>query len=629
MKNTARLLILFFVFFYAIPLPAEKIHEAVQKGNLEKVKALVAQNEAVVHSQDDTGRTPLHWACRGRSLELVVFLVGKGADVNALDNNQIAPLHSLAARNNVQAAKVLIGKGADINIKDYDKQTPLHHAAASGHTEISNLLVKKGAKLEIKDNWGRTPLLLCARERGGPELARVLIEGGAEVNARDKFGATSLNLASWRGKEGVVDVLLASGADVATKGSESRRLMMHAASHGLENLFSRLDSGGADLTLTLQSGGTLLHEAAGGGSLPIIKDLIAKGLNVKQKDQFGWTPLHYAAKNGRDPAVGFLIENGADLDARSIMGQSSFNVAQEFKQTAVIEVLKSKKADQSPLVFPLLQGDYLGQKAPGETPEVFGLGIVSSIWGLHSSVVFAPDGNTALWTPMVWMPGSLYSTGIIYMMERENNHWSPPQTAFFSGKFDDDVPFFSPDGNKLFFISSRPLPDVPQSRKERIWYMDKTGEGWTDPQPVDAAVNDMQLHWQFSVNNEGDLYFNSRAADGFGGGDIYWSKFKEGRYLKPKNCGPAINTEKGEGTPFISPDGSYLIFQRELDLFISFRKADGGWNEAKTLGSPINTRGNELCPVVSPDGKFLFFISTRGGDNQVFWVDAGIIQRMK
>ena len=159
--------------------------------------------------------------------------------------------------------------------------------------------------------------------------------------------------------------------------------------------------------------------------------------------------------------------------------------------------------------------------------------------------------------------------------------------------------------------------------------MDKGEDGWTDPKPLDAAVNDMQLHWQFSVNSEGDIYFNSRATDGFGNGDIYCSAFEEGRYLKPQNCGPAINTEKSEATPFISPDGSYLIFQRELDLFISFRKADGGWIEAKTLGSPINTRGNELCPVVSPDGKFLFFISTRGGDNQVFWVGAGIIQRIK
>jgi Tol biopolymer transport system component len=47
------------------------------------------------------------------------------------------------------------------------------------------------------------------------------------------------------------------------------------------------------------------------------------------------------------------------------------------------------------------------------------------------------------------------------------------------------------------------------------------------------------------------------------------------------------------------------------------------------LGTPINGPGNELCPVVSPDGKYLFFISTRGGDNQAFWVDAGFIERMR
>ena len=629
MKKTSGILAALLLLFMGIPIQAAEIHQAVQNGDLAAVKALVEKDDTAVHSRDSDGRTPLHWACRGRSTDIVAYLIEKGADANALDNNQTAPLHSLAVRNLTEAAELLISKGAEISILDYVNQTPLHHSASSGHKEISALLAQKGAKLEIKDNWGRTPLLLCARERGGPELAEVLIKAGANVNARDKYGATSLNLAAWRGKKGVVDVLLAAGAEVPVKGPESRRMAMYAASQGLENLFDRMDSDGADTRFRLQNGGSLLHKAAGGGSVKIIKTLMDRDLDAGQQDRFGWTPLHYAARNGRKEAAEYLIESGVDINARSVMGQSAYNVAEEFKQDEVTRLLIEKKADRGPLVFPRLEGDYLGQDPPGESPKVFGLGIVSSIWGLHSTVVFSPDGNTALWTPMVLRPGAIYSTGIIYMMTRDSGRWSAPRTAPFSGKFDDDVPFFAPDGKRLFFISSRPLPGAPGSRKERIWVMDKTDEGWSDPLPLGPEVNDMQIHWQFSVDGKGNLYFNSRSPDGFGGGDIYFSRFEDGHYLKPGNCGPAVNTDKDEGTPFIAPDGSYLLFQRSLDLYISFRRPDGKWTQARSLGKPINSPGNELCPVVSPDGKYLFFITTRGGDNQAFWVDAGIIEHMR
>ena len=608
---------------------AQEIHTAAQKGDLAGVKACIEKDPDALNAKDESGRTPLHWACRGNYPELVAYLVEKGADVNALDNNRIAPLHSLAARNLGQAAALLIEKGADVNCQDYDNQTPLHHAAASGHVRISALLVEHGAALEIKDNWGRTPLLLCARERGGARLASLLVEAGAEVNARDKYGATSLHLAAWRGKRDVVGVLLDAGAEVPGQGGRARTLLMFAAGKGLDRLFDTLEAKGADLTFTLQSGGTLLHEAAGGGSLHIIRTLIQKGLDPKRKDGLGWPPLHYAARDGRAEAAAFLIEKGADKNARNTMGQSAYNVAEEFQQEEVSKLLIASGASRDPLVFPVLEGAYLGQKPPGDKPEVFALGIVSSIWGLHSSVAISPDGTTALWTPMVLRPGAIYSTGIIYMSSRENNRWTAPRIASFSGTFDDDVPFFAPDGQKLYFISGRPLPDNPRSRKERIWVMDRTADGWSEPVPIGAAVNDLQLHWQFSVDRNGSLYVNTSSPDGFGRGDIYVSHLGQGSYQPPKNLGPAINTEHEEATPFIAPDGSYLIFQRNLDLYISYRRDDGSWTEAQSLGAPINTPGNELCPMVSPDGRYLFFISSRGGENQVFWIDAGFIERLR
>ncbi len=608
---------------------ADQIHELAQKGDLEAVKTLIEQDPELVNARDKDGRTPLHWACRGVHLEVVRFLVDKGANVNVGDSNKVVPLHSLAVRNNTEAIELLLAKGADVDAKDYGANTALHHAAMNNATEATALLIKKGADIESRDNYARTPLLLCARERGGPETTRILLQAGANVNARDKFQASSLDLAAWRGKKEVVDILMDAGACIPSGGRQARYLFSEAAFHGLSRLFDAVAKAGGDPTFKLSNGGTLLHSAASGDSIQILDILISKGLDINLKDNYGWTPLHYAARDGRIENVKRLITKGAKINVRSIMGQSPLNVADEMKQDKVRALLVEKGAEDKPIQFPVLEGDYMGQKPPGDTPELFAVGIVSSIWGLHSTAAFSPDGNIAMWAPMIMIPGQLYSTGGILMSERINGRWTAPRFTPFTGDEEGDVPFFAPDGKRVYFMSEMPLPGAPQSRKERIWYVDRTAEGWTEPKPVDPIVNDYPHHWQVSVDADHTLYFSSSIPEGHGEGDIYYSKLVDGKWQKPQNLGPPINTDKTEGMPFIAPDNSYLLFSRNYDLYISYRKEDGGWTEPENLGKPINSPSIDICPMVTLDGKYMFFISQRGGENHIWWVDAGFIKKLK
>ena len=48
--------------------------------------------------------------------------------------------------------------------------------------------------------------------------------------------------------------------------------------------------------------------------------------------------------------------------------------------------------------FPVLRGPYLGQKPPGDVPELFAPGIVSSVYWEHSGAVFTPDGKELFWS---------------------------------------------------------------------------------------------------------------------------------------------------------------------------------------------------------------------------------------
>jgi ankyrin repeat protein len=581
----------------AVPARPQEVFDLLRKGDIPAVKAMVEKSPQLVEARDAQGLTLLHYAAYGRSPELVDFLIDKGAKPDAADP---------------QAA------------------TPLHIAAMSDRTEVAAALIRRGASTEARNDYRRTPLLLCARERGQTATARVLIEAGADVNAEDNFGSTALELATWRGKAELIDLLLEKGAKVPASGDKWTGALFETAANGLTRLFRRLTDGGQDLAALGPSGETLLHSAAAGGSAEIVGLLIEKGFSPSKADRSGWTPLHYAARDGRTDTARVLIERGAPANARNLMGQTAYNVAAERKMDAVAGLLAGKGVDRSDIRFPVLEGEYLGQKPPGDKPELFAPGIVSSIWGLHSTAVFSPDGNEVYWAPMMTFPGEIYSRGGLLTMKRVKGRWTPPAWAPFSGpNGNDDVPFFSADGKRLYFISRRPLPGESERGGERIWFTDRTTSGWGEPKPLDPNVNSVDKHWQFSLDRKGNLYFAGRPPDSRGLSDIYVARPSGGAYEKPVNVGDPINTPEIDDTPFVAPDGSYLLFSRQYDLWMSFRGPDGAWTAPVNLGPEVNSPSIELCPVVTADGKYLFFLSQRGGESHAYWVRAKVIEDLR
>ena len=630
MKPMKSALMVAFLFLSVPTISSQELFDALKNNDLPKVKTLLKDNPQLLSSRDESGNTPLHLAVRQKQNETISYLLSEGADVNCANTNQFTPLHLSSNLGSLEITRLLIENGADVRLADYQLYTPLHYAAANGFNDVAAILVKSGAPPEAKNTYGRTPLLLCARERGTPEIARLLIEAGADMNVKDRFKSTPLELAAWRGYKEIVGVLIDKGAEIPVTGHRARIILSSACQRGLSDLFMMQVEKGIDITILNSMQGTLLHDAAKGGSPGIVETLIRKGLNVDSKDKFGWTPLHYAAMNNHINVLQTLIDNGVDVNSRNMMGQTAFNVADEFGQVQAKEFLVKKGAEQEPMRFPLMEGEYLGQAPPDTVPVIFAPGIISSIWGLHSSLAFSPDGTEVYWSPMIEVPGQPYSRGNIFLMKMVSNRWTPPQIAPFSGLegITDGEPFFSHDGNRIYFNSTRPNPAQENRKKENIWYADRTPSGWSDPKPVSQAINQMNMHWQFSVDKKGNIYFASDNAGGLGMQDIYCSAFTGGEYQKPVNLGEMLNTSENEMTPFISPDGDYLIYNSGMELRISFRGSDGTWGESKSMGSPVNT-GFELCPLVTPDNKYLIFLSGREGESHPFWVSARVIEDLR
>ena len=284
-----------------------------------------------------------------------------------------------------------------------------------------------------------------------------------------------------------------------------------------------------------------------------------------------------------------------------------------------------------PADLPRLSGPYLGQKPPGMTPELFAPDLFSE--ALHSSVVFSPDGTEAYFVP--------WSTLKMKTMRQMNGTWTGPRIVPFALEHDAENPWLTPDGTRMYFTSTRPIDTdgvAPGGKfwRENIWHVDRTGDEWSEPVPLDSSVNVLDLHWQFSLNAaNGDLYFSASSGQLGGGSDIYEAELVNGRHTNPIKLGLPINTAGDEDTPFVAADGSYLLFARKpgadtfADLYIAFRDPDGSWRDATQLGGPVNSSAHEVCPSVTRDGKHLFFISMRSGQPRIHWVSSGVIDEMR
>lgn len=580
----------------APPVRGQSVFEAAREGDLELVRTMVAADAELVRATDDSDRTPLHLAAAYGHEQIIGFLLASGADVDAREEDGETPLHYAAWRSRLEAGRLLIGGGADV---------------------------------EIRNHWGRTPLLIVARETGNVDMANVLLEAGALVNVRDEGGETPLDLAAWRGFADLVHLLLDAGAELPPAGSaEAQNLAMFAAEKGLDRLFHLCVDAGVDLALRNENGGSLLHSASQGGSSAVVASLLAEGFDPNEVDRYGRTPLHYAAELGREKVARLLLDQGADIDARSTGGESAFNTAVWVKRAGMAEFLAKAGANTEERHFPTLVGAFLGQDPPppGAEPRLFAPDIVSTHRFQHGTVAFAPDGDAAYWSSQIATQETGYSQGLILHSRRVEGAWTAPAPVSFTRLgWGDDVPIFMPDGSRLYFLSVRPAPGEDEPGAERIWFVTRTADDWSDPEFVVGGPNTLDLHWEFSVAADGSLYVPSR-------GDLYVSRLEDGRYLEPESLGAPINSDADEAMPFIAADDSYLLFTRFghagnhdfADLWISFRDGTGGWTEPANLGERINTVAG-ICPIVSPDGSMLFF----NGRADNYWVDAGIIEELR
>ncbi len=151
------------------------IFEAASLGDTTRMQALLNTDPSLARAWSPDGFPVVALASFTGSPAAVRLLIERGADVNAAGRT---PPHYTALTGAVTARRAdvvaeLLRHGADANYRYGQGFSPLHAAAANGSADIVRLLMKSGAARDARTDEGKTALDL-AREKGHEDVVRAL-----------------------------------------------------------------------------------------------------------------------------------------------------------------------------------------------------------------------------------------------------------------------------------------------------------------------------------------------------------------------------------------------------------------------------------------------------------------------
>ena len=219
------------------------LHKAIKNKHTNAAKFLFENGAAIDSSIDSV--TPLMCAAIAGDLEILKFLLEKGAAVNSCDKNGMTALHYAISHYNGHLVKTLLDYNADPLISHSKGLNAYHEAAAFDDDENLKLMWEKtGIEENFVSPGGRSLLhiaalhscentlkLLCSKfdvdqydsnqqtpliaaiSHGQTSAVKLLLHFNADPLKGDKEGFNALSAAIQRGKDKILKILLQNCSD--------------------------------------------------------------------------------------------------------------------------------------------------------------------------------------------------------------------------------------------------------------------------------------------------------------------------------------------------------------------------------------------------------------------------------
>ena len=386
-------------------LPRSEYIEAVNKGNAEKVKALLTANSELRDCIDAPwfsfdAPAIVHAAARG-DLALIDVLLDAGANIDVksswwaggtsalmhatgsmlrydkeiaehlIERGATVDAHAAAGLDMLETLETLIHENPEVvHILGSDGMSPLHFSATP---RIAELLLQHGADINLRDlDHNGTAAQWTLRRR--PEVCKYLLEQGADADvvlycamgdverAREEFQKNP-DLLRLRINVKAPEGYIIPSDNTSKVNNESEKEVpgghVYAYQVGptmplLEMALQAKQPEIVDLLIDLGYEINLRDWYMLVGQGPkrfdaLLKDFIAKGrdINAHQKHRRGmWTPLHWVAQRGLTVGVAGLLENGANPNVTDDKGQTPLHfIAQKGVGKNQAELLIKHGAD--------------------------------------------------------------------------------------------------------------------------------------------------------------------------------------------------------------------------------------------------------------------------------------------
>ncbi|CAH1391699.1 unnamed protein product [Nezara viridula] len=287
------------------------LHSAVHSGDFKAVE-LCLRSGAKISTQQHDLSTPVHLACAQGALDIVKLMFGlqpaeKPICLSSCDVQKMTPLHCAAMFDRAEIVQYLIGEGADINALDKEKRSPLLLAGSRGGWRTVLTLIGLKANIQLKDSNDRNVLHLVVMNGGRlDEFAEAVIKAQSKerlqelLNEKDRFGCSPLHHASREGHIKSLENLIKLGAVINLKNNHNESPLHFAARYGRYNTVKQLldsEKGSFIINETDGEGLTPLHIASQQGHTRVVSLLLNRGA-LLHRDHNGRNPLHLAAMSG-------------------------------------------------------------------------------------------------------------------------------------------------------------------------------------------------------------------------------------------------------------------------------------------------------------------------------------------
>lgn len=284
----------------------------------------------------------------------------EGNDVNKLTHDGRTYIFWAAYKGNVELMQYLISKGAKTNLTDDKGSTIMNFAASSGqkNTKVYDICLANGADLN-KDltPYGANALLLAAPFDTDFSLINYFTSKGLDLNSVDTDGNGIFNYVSKTGNIQLLNQLLEKGVTF----NDNAMILASQGTRSATNLlefFKYLEGLGIKPNTISKDGTTALHALASRvNDQKLLGYFIEKGVDINQADANGVTAFMNAASRNSLEVVTLLSVNVKDINAKNNKGETALSLAVANNSPEIVEFLIGKNANVSVLDA---SGNHLG-----------------------------------------------------------------------------------------------------------------------------------------------------------------------------------------------------------------------------------------------------------------------------